>query len=123
MTATRTHWELRDLLYVLIGPGIWAAHFFALYGLEAIACTLPATPPDGSLYVRIIGGVLTGIAAAALLWLTAWSWLTGQPAEEAGVGATFLRHITPLLAALALLAVLWAALALVLLPVCTSGLS
>ncbi len=54
----------REALLILVGPIVWAAHFFAVYLAEAILCSL-----DGSGYahtVRVVGLLLSFVAASVL---------------------------------------------------------
>jgi hypothetical protein len=53
---------------VVVGPMIWAAHFFLVYLAEAVLCS-PAVAADGA--VRAAGGALTIAAIVALVWARA----------------------------------------------------
>lgn len=61
----------------LIGPIIWAAHFFSVYLAESLLCS--STEADK--LVRLAGGILTIAAVSALLWARSrsldseWTWL------------------------------------------------
>jgi len=61
----------------LIGPIIWAAHFFSVYLAESLLCS--STEADK--LVRLAGVILTIVAAAGLLWArrrsvdSEWAWL------------------------------------------------
>ena len=52
-------------LLALVGPLIWAAHFFSVYLAEAVLCS-PSVSAENS--VQVAGGILTAIAVIALLW-------------------------------------------------------
>ena len=106
-------------LYALSGPGIWAAHFFALYGAASLQCTNTATLTSAAGQFRTVGCVLTGLAIAALAWI-----ILRQPSaspEDLGAGTSFLRRIAPILCCLALLGILWTSVSLVLLQGCAGS--
>ena len=89
----------------LIGPIIWAAHFFSLYLVEAILCV----SADAGTSVRLAGGGLTLAALAALIYArtyathSAWASLT-RPLID-----------------LSTIAVIWTAIPLVALQTCTAA--
>ena len=87
----------------LIGPIIWAVHFFSLYLTEAILCV----SADANTSVRIAGVGLTVAAMAALLH--ARSRATHSP------WASLIRPLIDL----SILAVVWTAIPLVALRTCT----
>lgn len=98
------------LLIAMHGFVIWAAHFFGLYGLNTVATMLPSP----SLVEPIAIG-LTVFAAVALVALAAFC----HAAKAASDTARFLKVVTLMSSALALVAVIWTAIPLVLLPVST----
>jgi uncharacterized membrane protein YgdD (TMEM256/DUF423 family) len=51
---------------VLAGPVVWAAHFFVLYGAEALVCTQAASPSRALQWVNI-GATAVALAALAAL--------------------------------------------------------
>lgn len=53
----------RDFLYALAGPIVWAAHFFVVYGPEAIICTRAASPAYA---MRWVVAVATATAIGTL---------------------------------------------------------
>jgi len=87
----------------LIGPIIWAAHFFSLYLAEAMLCV----SADANASVRLAGLGLTVVAIAALLY--ARSRATQSP------WASLIRPLIDL----SMLAVVWTAIPLVVLQTCT----
>jgi hypothetical protein len=86
----------------LIGPILWAAHFFSLYLAEAFLCA--STGADTS--VRIAGGVLTLAAILALLF-----------ARSRTAGSPWASLIRPLID-LSMIAVVWTAIPLAALKTC-----
>ncbi len=57
----------REALLVLVGPVIWAVHFFAVYLAEAILCSL--NDPYYATIVRALGLLLSLIATSLLIWV------------------------------------------------------
>jgi hypothetical protein len=53
-------------IFALVGPMIWAAHFFGVYLAEAILCSPAVSAGSG---VRVAGIFLTIGALVALLWV------------------------------------------------------
>lgn len=106
-------------LYALSGPGIWAAHFFALYGAASFQCTSNATLTAAAGQFRTVGYVLTGLAIASLAWIILRQ--SSASPEDLGAGTSFLRRIAPILSCLALLGILWTSFPLVLLQGCAES--
>ena len=104
MSAARDKGE-SEILYALSGPGIWAAHFFALYGAASLQRTDDATMTAATGQFRTLGYVLTGLAIASLAWIILRQ--SSPSPEELGAGTSFLRRIAPILSCLALLGILW----------------
>ena len=110
----------RSLALSLAAPTIWAAHFLALYGAQALICTGPgaAARSDRLLPFAIAA---TMVAAAGLLGILALriaaSWRARQAIEGIARPA-FWRDVPTVLALLALLGVLWGASPTMLLPAC-----
>jgi hypothetical protein len=102
--SARVHTAGQALLG-LIGPIIWAAHFFALYLTEALLCV----SADAGTSVRIAGGGLTLAAIATLLY-----------ARSRASRSTWASLICPLID-LSMLAVIWTAVPLVALQMCTAA--
>lgn len=100
--STRVH-NVGHALLGLIGPIIWAAHFFLLYLAEALLCV----SSDGGTSIRLAGGGLTLAAIVALFY--ARSRTTGSPWEPL---------IRPLID-LSIIAVVWTAIPQVALQTCT----
>jgi hypothetical protein len=60
---------ISDLVGSLIGPIVWAAHFFALYGAETLIC-LDGGPGLGNmrLFAAAITAIAVGILLASIIW-------------------------------------------------------
>jgi hypothetical protein len=109
---------LSHLVLALTGPIVWAAHFFILYLAEAFTCTSAGIAHDA---VRWIGA---GATAAALAILAVWSMRFSKTARGSvgGLSQPEVRFAFAVpLALLSAIAILWSAMPLVLLPVCTQG--
>jgi len=108
-----------DLLWLCIGPGLWFAHFAALYGAEALLCT----PPAGSGRVMLwIGAIVTLAVLAALACfaarLTRHDLSEDRPDEH--TGAAWLRRVALLLALLSAIGVIWSAFPVAFLAACAT---
>jgi uncharacterized membrane-anchored protein len=112
--------SMLDLIAVLSGPIVWSLHFFSLYLLEALGCTVAGTSAGG--YVRTSGAVITAVALAALLGLAMYH-RRGFRRRSHGTGneADALERYAALLAVLSLVAVLWASIPLFVFPACVPG--
>ncbi|WP_065753136.1 hypothetical protein [Bradyrhizobium paxllaeri] len=115
MSAPRTR-ALADLLRLFVGPVVWFLHLALLYGAEALICT----PSVGSGRVMMWLGIAATVTALGIL-----VFLAAVPAPRADGppsqhrGAIFLHNTTRLLAFLSAIGVIWNALAVALVPVCT----
>lgn len=91
-------------LRIVSGIGVWALHFAAIYGYTAVACArnLPGTVPWAIALATLAGAIACLLIAGAELrrWREFESWMT--------VG----------LAAAALLAIVWEALPVLVVPPC-----
>jgi hypothetical protein len=94
----------RAALLIGAGPAIWAAHFGAIYGFAGVACArgLASAVPWAV-------GIATFVAAAACGAVLAFAWR-----RRAG----FEHWLCAMLAALALVAIAWEALAALLVRPC-----
>ena len=63
MTAKHIR-PMSDFVWMLAGPIVWAAHFFLIYGVEAVICTRTASPVAA---MRWIVAVATTAAIATLV--------------------------------------------------------
>lgn len=105
-----------DFLLLFAGPLVWSVHFIAIYGLNGIVC---ARPGPGARWLgwpweawAIVG---LGVGAAALLG----ACLLARPRSQAEDSRQFVRWTSVALAGLALLAIAWETLAVLLVPTCT----
>jgi hypothetical protein len=98
---------------LFVGPVVWAAHFFAIYASTALVCA--RTGPAAVTVIALVGGA-TLVAAALLVWTIAAS------ARDRGASPTpwqaFNRRLTMTTAGLALVAVVFETLPVLLLPPC-----
>ena len=111
--------SLGMLIMALSGLLVWSAHFGLLYGLQTAFCTV--APAGWSVReLRIAGLVLTAVAVMAVLVLARYPRLGTSPgADIAGAdNMRFLRQTSMAASILALLAMLWTILPLLLLPAC-----
>jgi hypothetical protein len=104
-----------DLLLLFAGPIVWGLHFLAIYGFTGVACARPAAGPQW-LGLPWEGWVViaAGLVAAAVLA----ACLRARPRSNLVHNREFLRATGLSLNGLALLAVVWETLAVVLLPGC-----
>jgi ABC-type xylose transport system permease subunit len=117
-----TQRSIGAFIVALGGLLVWAAHFALLYGGQTAFCT-GATAGWSATGLRIAGLALTAAAVAVLLVLAGRPRLHSHGGCERGraadaESARFLRHVGIACAALALLAMLWATIPLLLLPAC-----
>ena len=102
-----------------VAPLVWAAHFLALYAFTALACARSGTSGwFGIGAVPWFIGAVTLAAAAALLVTIGIAGRHGWRAEAVPEPAGFVRWLSAAGAGVALLAVLWEALAVIWVPVC-----
>ena len=117
-----TQRSIGAFILALGGLLVWAAHFTLLYGAQTAFCTVsPDSWSDTGL--RIAGLALTAVAVGVLLGLAGRPRLHTQAGSHRGSAkdrdsARFLRQVSMAGAALALLAVVWATVPLLLLPAC-----
>jgi hypothetical protein len=117
-----TQRSIGAFILALGGLLVWAAHFALLYGVQTAFCT--ANPGGWSATgLRISGLALTAVAVAVLFGLAGRPRLHTQAGSHRGSAkdtdsARFLRQVSMAGAALALLAVVWATVPLLLLPAC-----
>jgi hypothetical protein len=107
------------LIAVLSGPIVWALHFFSLYLIEALACTVAGT--SAGTQVRTSGAVITALALAVLLGLAVRHRRGFRRSHGTANAADALERYAALLAVLSLVAVLWASIPLFVFPACVPG--
>ena len=113
MTASRSAGGfLGEVLFAVAGLLVWAAHFLLVYGTTALLCARGA----GGAFALFIIAIATGVAVAALLAVLAVAHRRKQGLDSTG------RHLFAALATfgavIALVAVIWEALAGAFLPSC-----
>jgi hypothetical protein len=113
----------RPVAYLAVmtgGLSIWAAHFALTYASQTMFCA-SVQPADASLLWAIEGIVTVG-AGAALLVFARWLWARPRVAADApaadGQKAHFVRHVATAGIGLALLAIVWSTLPMLLLEPC-----
>ncbi len=103
-----------------IAPLVWAAHFLAIYGFTALACERMGTPGwFGVGAVLWFVGAATLFATAVLLVTIVVAVRDGRRAASLPEPSSFVHWFTAAIAGLALLAVLWETLPVLLVPVCS----
>ena len=99
-----------DLIWALAGPIVWAAHFFLVYGVEAVICTRTASP---SVAMRWIIVAATAVALGLLIVVVLRQWRTRD-------ADAFLRQVQITLALISMAAIAGAAISGLSLPACVS---
>lgn len=107
-----------DLLLLFAGPMVWAAHFVLIYGLNGIACARSGSAARwGGLPWEAWAIVAAGVLAAAVLAACA----AARPRSESEHSRRFVRWTSLALLALALLAIAWETMAVLLVPACSGA--
>ncbi len=107
-----------DLLLSLWGPSVWAAHFFVMYAAETLACSR-AGASSYQAQLAVVTAAVTAIALISLLGFMIRQYVVPNERAQFGyVTSSWLRRISIVLAALAMLAVVWVALPLTMVPAC-----
>ncbi len=104
-----------DLLLLFAGPIVWGLHFLSIYGFTGVACARPGAGPQ-ALGLSWQGWVVIAAGAVAAAVLVACFRV--RPRSNLVHNREFLRVTGLALNALALLAIAWETLAVVLLPGC-----
>ncbi len=106
----------RAFLLLFSGPIVWVVHFFFIYSFTGIACA------RGLFDAKWFGiGIVAWVIAAVTLAATgglALIFFRTSPNETAGGSAHFIRWTAAALAILAVLAMLWEAMAALIVPAC-----
>lgn len=104
-----------DLLLLFAGPITWGLHFLAIYGFTGVAC---ARPGAGVQWLGLSWQgwvvIVAGLVAAAVLAACSRT----RPRSNLVHNREFLRMTGLALNGLALLAIVWETLAVVMLPGC-----
>jgi hypothetical protein len=107
---------LTELLLCLGGPIVWALHLFGLYGGATLAC-VPTTTDHIDL--ASLAATLTLTAVAAVLGLMLWQATRRWPQHAEHRGATrFLRRVSFVLGGIAIVAIVWSTVPVLLLYPC-----
>ncbi len=104
---------LTDLIGSLIGPIVWAAHFFEMYGAEALICTEGVGFQNMRLFAATATAVAVGVLAIAIVRNR-----RPMPPSEGRVPA--LREISNVLSLISIGAVLAVALPAAVIPACVT---
>ncbi|MBA2350421.1 MAG: hypothetical protein ACR2FI_06640 [Burkholderiales bacterium] len=104
----------RTALRMFSGPLIWGMHFLAIYVFAAIVCARRPFDPDWVAAVPWTILAMTLLAAAALLAMIVPAIRANGREDVSG----FIAWTTAALAALALAAVIWETLPVLLVPIC-----
>jgi hypothetical protein len=112
------------LVYLLLGPLVWAAHLFLVYAPQSMLCAFRLTgfANAGPLLIEAVVGAVTLLAAIPLLLAILFPHGAARLLRAAGFlrgeNGAFMVLVMRLLAALSLAGVLWAGATLLLLPAC-----
>lgn len=106
----------RTALRMFSGPLIWGVHFLAIYVFTAIACARRTFNPDWVAALPWAVFAMTLLAAAALLAMIIQAIRANKHNRDDA--SSFIPWATAAFAALALLAVIWETLPVLLLPIC-----
>jgi hypothetical protein len=113
MIGARTK-PLVELLLGLGGPLIWVAHFTALYGGATLSCLEPRSTGGAFHTFALASTVLCIMTVGALV-----IWQGARVGDRNGDGTRFLRAISMLLGAAAILAIAWGAMPVLFLSSCS----
>lgn len=111
---------LSKSLFALAGLLIWSLHFGAIYVFQALACARGFAGRE----IAGIGIVTVFIAAVTLLALLSSAavlvagWRTAAGTAELSDHDEFLRRLAMLIAGLAIVAIVWEALPILMMPAC-----
>jgi hypothetical protein len=105
---------LTDFLACLLGPAIWAAHFFVIYGAETVVCAGASSP---AIAMRWTVGAATAVALA----IVAVPFVGSARTRHAGEAEPrrFLNVLSGVLAAFSAAAIIGVAVSALRLPACT----
>lgn len=99
-----------------IAPVVWALHFLAIYGFTALSCARPSGPGVAAVPLFIIA--VTIVAVAILCATIVLAVRDAKRATGAMELSRFVHGLTGATAALVIVAVVWEALPVLLVPVC-----
>lgn len=120
----RSNWQgIGTLVFILVGPIVWAAHLTLIYGSHASLCALnmgeDGSGGNGAVAAIILFATIAGIAAVGFSavrpgFVHALIARIAPSAEQVG----FIVKIMRVLAGLSMLAMLYTSLGAVILPAC-----
>jgi hypothetical protein len=123
MGSSSNRQGIGTLIFILVGPIVWAAHLTLVYGSQSSLCAFDLGE-DGSggnravvgiiLFATIAGIAAVGFSAVHPSFVHALITRAAPPAEQAGFIVTIMR----ILAGLSMLAMLYAGLGAIILPAC-----
>jgi hypothetical protein len=105
--------SVADLIATLIGPIVWAGHFFMLYGAEALICTKGIGLDDMRLFAAAATAIAVGILVVAIV-------RSRRPMPSSNDRAPALREISSVLSLISIGAILAVALPTASIPTCTN---
>jgi hypothetical protein len=112
---------LAKSLYALAGLLIWALHFGAIYVFQALACArgFAGREVAGADVVTVFIVAATVIALLASAAAIAAGWRTAGANVELAEHDEFLRRLGLLVAGLSVVAIIWEALPVLMMPPCS----
>ena len=99
-----------EFLWALAGPIVWAAHFFLVYGVEAVICTRAASPSVAMQWI-VAGATATALGALIIVVIRQ---------RKAQAAVLFLRQVSIILALVSMAAIAGAAISGLSLSACVS---
>lgn len=115
MTAMRTSPFTHDFLLLFSAPLVWALHFVAIYGFTGVLCARPGANASWlGLSVATWVLVAAGLAAAAAIV----ACMAIAPCDAARENRRFVRRVARGLGGLALVAITWETMSVILIPGC-----
>jgi hypothetical protein len=116
MTAMNTQRFASSFLRLFAGPLVWAAHFLGVYGVVGIICArrIDGVALFGLGIVSWIVAAATAVAIAAVFLFT----LRGGSRQHPHDNTSFTRWTSAALGLLSIVAIVWEAMALLLVPAC-----
>ena len=114
---------LGTLIFLIVGPCLWALHFTLIYGPQSALCGLELGTTDGG--HNAIAATTVGVVTIGTLLLGGLSYVFAHACYRLLCGASpppdqwpYLQFIMRLLTALSLLAIAYAGIAAIFLPAC-----
>ncbi|AHL75179.1 hypothetical protein CH92_08670 [Stutzerimonas stutzeri] len=107
-------------MQIPFGLTIWSLWFAAMYGSQAVICSIAPPDPDQDVFnwLNASFGVLTLIVVALLLWLGRRSWRLSRKPHELDERQVFVTKVASGIHFIAALATVFVGLQLAFLPPC-----